>query len=185
MIHMPQRSVTRFFVPMIDVLTLLFCIYLLMPVVADSPDAETGAQRIAREERLRTLEKELARKEPVGAAVATQLREEIERLRREKIQALQTRLSVRVLEIDDKSGKLCYRNPDRVELRDQADAHRLIELDRTQQGVARRELYYLILYPRDRNSSYPTREQRQRYDRWFQGVALGYDVPGTGPGRDP
>ena len=33
MIEMPQRSVTRFFIPLIDVLTLLFCIYLLMPVV--------------------------------------------------------------------------------------------------------------------------------------------------------
>ena len=33
MIQMPQRSVTRFFIPLIDVLTLLFCIYLLMPIV--------------------------------------------------------------------------------------------------------------------------------------------------------
>jgi hypothetical protein len=185
MIQMPHRSVTRFFVPMIDVLTLLFCIYLLMPIVSDAPDAETEGQRRTREERLRSLEKELARKDPLGAAVPAQLREEIERLRREKIQALQTRLTVRVLEIDDKTGKLYYRNPERVELRDQADAHKLIDLDRTQQGVAKRELYYLILYPRDRKSSYPTREQRQRYDRWFQGVALGYDVPGSGPGREP
>ena len=33
MIHMPHRSVTRFFVPLIDVLLLLFCIFLLMPYV--------------------------------------------------------------------------------------------------------------------------------------------------------
>ena len=30
----------------------------------------------------------------------------------------------------------------------------------------------------------PTREQRQRYDRWFDGVALGYDVPGVMPGKE-
>ena len=33
MIRMPQRSVTRFFIPLIDVLTLMFCIYLLLPIV--------------------------------------------------------------------------------------------------------------------------------------------------------
>ncbi len=30
MIHMPRRNVTRFFIPLIDVLILLFCIFLLM-----------------------------------------------------------------------------------------------------------------------------------------------------------
>jgi len=33
MIRLPQRSVTRFFIPLIDVLTLLFCIFLLIPLV--------------------------------------------------------------------------------------------------------------------------------------------------------
>jgi hypothetical protein len=186
MIQMPQRSVTRFFIPMIDVLTLLFCIYLLMPMVAESGDVESESTRREREERLRNLEAELARKEMTGdEKVRARLQEEIEKLRREKTQELQRRLSVRVLEIDSKTGKLSYRDPEPVELRDQEDARKLIERDRTQQGVAKRELYYLILYPRDRNSSYPTREQRQRYDRWFEGVALGYDIPGNDPGRKP
>ena len=30
MIKMPHRNVTRFFIPLIDVLILLFCIFLLM-----------------------------------------------------------------------------------------------------------------------------------------------------------
>ena len=46
MIELPRRSVTRFFIPLIDVLTLLFCIFLLMPVMkgkADGPgSAESG-----------------------------------------------------------------------------------------------------------------------------------------------
>jgi hypothetical protein len=91
---------------------------------------------------------------------------------------------VRVLEIDGKTGKLSYRDPDQREIRDQADAHRLIERDRLAQGVTRRELYYLVLYPRERASAYPTVEQRKSYDRWFEGVALGYDVPGVAPGKE-
>ena len=36
MIHMPHRSVTRYFVPLIDVLLLLFCIFLLMPLADET-----------------------------------------------------------------------------------------------------------------------------------------------------
>ena len=184
MIQMPTRSVTRFFIPMIDVLTLLFCIYLLMPMVDTAGDAELEAARRVREERLKHLESELVRMGSVGEMAPAKLREEIERLRKEKIQTLKNRLSVRVLEIDPANGKLYYRDPDKVEIHDGVEANQLIARDRQTQGVARRELYYLVLYPRDRASGYPTREQRQRYDRWFDGVALGYDVPGVEPGKD-
>jgi hypothetical protein len=183
MLEMPERSITRFFIPMIDVLTLLFCIYLLMPIVKDPDTGESEEERRARDEKLRQLEAELAAKGGVGE-LTHQLRDEIERLRREKIEALRTRLAVRVLEIDPATGKLYYRDPDRVEIRDQADAHKLIDRDRLAQGVSRRELYYLILYPRERASAYPTVAQRKSYDRWFEGVALGYDIPGVGPGKE-
>lgn len=184
MLEMPQRSITRFFIPMIDVLTLMFCIYLLMPMVGSPGDPETESQRRSREERLKQLEAELNRQHSVPERVPAELLAEIERLRREKVEALRNRLAVRVLEIDGKDGKLSFRDPEPVELRDQADAVRLIERDRQQQGVSAKELYYLILYPRDRTSGYPTREQRQQYDRWFAGVALGYDVPGIAPGKE-
>jgi hypothetical protein len=185
MIQMPQRSVTRFFIPMIDVLTLLFCIYLLMPMVQTPGEGESEAERIERDQNLRRLQAELARKGMTeDEAVRARLLEDIDRLRREKARELQKRLWVRVLEIDPETGHLYYRDPDRVEIRDQADAEKLIERDRTQQGVEKRELYYLILYPRDRSSDKPTREQRERYDRWFAGVALGYDIPGSS-GRKP
>jgi hypothetical protein len=180
MIRLPQRSVTRFFIPLIDVLTLLFAIFLLLPLVEGTEDAGAAA-RVADEERLRQLEKELQRQKDAGSDLARDLREQIERLRKEKGKALQERLAVRVLEIDGETGKLFYRDPERVEITDEADAHSLIEGDRRERGVQQRELYYLILYPRDRSSPYPTRGQRERYDRWFEGVALGYDVPGKGP----
>src|SRR5262249_55125131 len=39
-ITLPRRSVTRFFIPLIDVLILLFCIFLLMPFVSGTPEPE-------------------------------------------------------------------------------------------------------------------------------------------------
>jgi hypothetical protein len=175
MIRLPQRSVTRFFIPLIDVLTLLFAIFLLLPVVEPSEGADEARTR---EERLRELERELERKQAAGGELTRELRDEIERLRQEKVKALQNRLAVRVLEIDGKDGKLYYRDPERIEIADQAAARDLIERDRRERGVKQRELYYLILYPRERASPYPTRGQREKYDRWFEGVALGYDLPG-------
>ena len=47
MIEFPRRSVTRFFIPLIDVLTLLFCIFLLMPLVkakAEADEEESAAR---------------------------------------------------------------------------------------------------------------------------------------------
>jgi len=184
MIHMPHRSVTRFFIPMIDVLTLLFCIYLLMPVVGPSTEGESEGDRQARLEREKQLEAELARKGPAAAQVPAELLAEIERLRKEKIEVLKNRLAVRVLEVDPENGQLLYRDPDKVLLRSQDDALRLIERDRQRLGVSNKELYYVTLYPRDPRSAYPTREQRLQYDRWFSGVALAYDIPGGGPGKE-
>ena len=42
MIVLPRRSVTRFFIPMIDVLILLFCAFLLMPF-SNRTDAGTAS----------------------------------------------------------------------------------------------------------------------------------------------
>lgn len=176
MVQMPRKSVTRFFIPMIDVLTLLFCIYLLMPMVRNPGQSEE--ERSLLEEKLRQREAELNRLRTQGQDVPTALKEEIERLRREKIQALQNRLAVRVLEIDGDTGKLYLRDDKRVEVKDQSEANELIEADRKRQGVTRKELYYMILYPRVPTGR-PSEDQRKMYDRWFEGVALGYDIPGV------
>jgi hypothetical protein len=182
MIELPRRSVTRFFIPLIDVLTLLFCIFLVLPLAKDP--GESSADVIELEERLRQKEEELERLRQSGRDMPKELREEIEKLRQEKGKALQKRLSVRVLEIDSDTGKLYYRDPERIPIPDEAAAHALIESDRRKLG--HRELYYLILYPRSAASTYPTRGQREHYDRWFEGVALGYDVPGaSGGGSQP
>ena len=157
MIRLPQRSVTRFFIPLIDVLTLLFCIFLVLPLARNpgEPTPEPGPAP------------------PEAKAQGPTLPEDAK--------ALQERLWVRVLEIDPKTGDLSYHyRGQRVEVRSQADARTLIEGDR--RDHPRRDLYYLILYPRVL-SSYPTVGQVRRYQRWFEGVALGFDVPGVAPGE--
>jgi hypothetical protein len=179
MIELPRRSVTRFFIPLIDVLTLLFCIFLVLPLA--TPDAKQGGDAAAG---AATPDELLPEKVEQLRQMERQLRDEIEKLRHEKSKTLQKRLMVRVLEIDGETGKLYYRDPQRVPIVDQAAAHALIDSDRRKLG--QKELYYLILYPRNRSSGYPTVGQHEQYERWFEGVALGYDVPGPlGGGVQP
>jgi hypothetical protein len=181
MIRLPRRSVTRFFIPLIDVLTLLFCIFLVLPLVKNPHEADSAAEQAMREERLRELERELENRRNSGEVVE-ELRKELDKLRKEKTKALQERLAVRVLEIDGNTGRLYYRDPERVEIANQGDASALTARDERERAASRRELYYLILYPRDRTSGYPTRGQREEYEHWFEGVALGFDVPGARAG---
>ena len=194
MIQLPRRSVTRFFIPLIDVLLLLFCIFLLMPLYklggqsagaqSEPPSAEQLRRReeavAAREEQMSKLQAELERLRRQAADTPRALRDELEQLRKEKLKTLQERLLIRVLEIDAGTGKLYYRDPERVEIATEAKAHELIAQDRARQGPNKPEVYYLILYPRDLTSSYPLREQRERYDRWFADAAHGWDTP-SGP----
>jgi hypothetical protein len=182
MIQLPRRSVTRFFIPLIDVLILLFCIFLLMPLVK-APSATGDPTPPAPEERVRELEAEIARLKREQGETPEKLREELERLRQEKMQVLQERLSVRVLEIDPATGRLVYHDPERHEVTSQAAALELIERDRRAQAGGKRELYYLILYPRNPSSRFPLREQKEQYERWLKDVAHGWDVPGSVAGK--
>src|SRR5262245_22417273 len=178
MIQLPQRSVTRFFIPLIDVLILLFCIYLLMPIIggpADSP-AEGSAEAsrggpLAETERqeLQRLRKETQEWQQKSALTDTEQRE-LERLRQEKREPLEQRLAIRVLEIDAATGKLFYYDPDRVEIPSEAAARAMIA--RHRRDAAGRELYYLFLFPRQ-VTGYPEERQIERYQRWFTGVPHG------------
>jgi hypothetical protein len=187
MIQLPRRSVTRFFIPLIDVLLLLFCIFLLMPLVRGGGESAAEDTPAVRDERLRKLEEEVERLRRQTRDTPQDLRQELERLRQEKLKTLQEKLTFRVLEIDASSGRIYYYDPERVEIGSQARAAELIDQDRTRKGAGDREFYYLILYPRDPASPYPLRGQKERYDRWFADVAHGWDIPGkmAGKGSNP
>ena len=121
MIELPRRSVTRFFIPLIDVLTLLFCIYLLMPIVKPAGEDEGGGGPAASTNPLSAAERQeldkLRNEKKAGELDKLRkdrlmLLEEIAKLRRDKLEALQQRLAIRVLEIGDE-GKLYFYDPQR------------------------------------------------------------------------
>ncbi len=186
MIEMPSRSVTRFFIPLIDVLLLLFCIFLLMPVFGEEEGAEGESKAKLSSEDMadayESLKGELQRKakqlkefDKLRPALdkVSQLQKELEALRREKEQSLQRPTFVRVLDIDGKTGDLSFfdvsspENPVLVIATEKA-AQVLIERHKKEAGD--RLLYYHFLYPR-RETGRPTEEQVLRYKDWFAGVA--------------
>jgi hypothetical protein len=161
MIQLPRRSVTRFFIPLIDVLILLFCIFLLMPLIGPAGEPgladETRARSVAREDRAAD---ESMPGEPALPDASEPAHE---------------RLYIRVLEIDADSGKLFSQEGDRrIEINSAAVAEGLIARHRQEAGA--RELYYLLLYPR-RLTGYPEEGQVRQYRSWLQGVAFGTDNP--------
>src|SRR3954454_5227743 len=137
MIRLPRRSVTRFFIPLIDVLTLLFCIFLVLPL-AQAPAEQTAEDLRRLEQERQRPQQQLDEPRRNGEEAPRDLREQMERLRQQQARALQERLAVRVLEIDARSGKLYYLDPERVEVRDEADAHALIDRDRRERGLGGR-----------------------------------------------
>ena len=181
MIHLPRRSVTRFFIPLIDVLILLFCIYLLMPIVTPTDDGGTGtgsgepANPLTEQERkeLAELRRKL-RDRDQSPSLTDKERRELEQIRKEKIDELQRRLAIRVLEIDADTGKLFFYEPERVEITSEGAARAFIQ--RQKQTADGRELYFLFLYPR-KIKNVPTLGQMELYDLWFEGVPHGRDVP--------
>jgi hypothetical protein len=171
-IQTPRRSVTRFFIPLIDVLILLFCMFLLLPFVSRSEDSPPGPDQPTDPA---TLAKKLKEAED-------QLKirdEEVRRLMQERATAAE-RTTVRVLEIDPDTGELFHFStdgprPERVKVATADDAAALIR--RTQQ-VERdgKKAYFLLLYPRKR-SAFPTQPQVNAYADWFKGVPHQFDNP--------
>jgi len=169
MIERPKRSVTRFFVPLIDVMILLFCIFLLMPFVSTDPSAEPQAK-----DKAKVIEPELPRD-------VKELQDELERSRREvdRLKAergnLAERLSVKVLEMDPK-GNLFYFSPEgsTIRIESQQDAEEVITKHRRASGT--KEPFFLLLFPRQK-SGFPEEEQFRNYARWFKDVQFQFDRP--------
>ena len=172
MIQPPRRSVTRFFVPMIDVLTLLFCIFLLMPFVntAVEADGEGGRDSVPGAASPASDQK-------VDAAELARLKAEVERLRQEKAEEFK-RLEIRALEIDPKTGELIYYAPEPYRITTQSDAVRLINSHREElRRAAARTCIICFNFPAIRNLALPSPEQWADYTRWFAGVPFGVDNP--------
>lgn len=165
MIRPPRRAVTRFFVPFIDVLILLFGIFLLMPFVSgpaapDAPETKPAPPKDALPEEVRELQRQL-----------TEARDRLLRMERAAQARVTDRLVVRVLHTDRKDGTLYYFDPDRQEVRTEADAQRLIAHQKTVASKAGgvKDVFFLVLYP-ENPSGFPTKSQEDQIHHWFRDV---------------
>jgi hypothetical protein len=170
-IERPKRSVTRFFIPLIDVLILLFCIFLLMPFMNEpgkAADGETPGHK--------DVTPEAMRKEMAGMRIdLDRARREIKRLREER-QDPSEEFSVFVLDIDPKTGNLFYyRNGKNVEVKDERFAQDMIDEHKRSSGPEKSP-FFVILLPRV-DSLAPTLQQLQRYAAWFKDVPHRFDSP--------
>jgi len=179
MIHMPRRSVTRFFIPLIDVLLLLFCIFLLMPLVSEE-SAEAQAKKGEAEDQTEELERlrRQAQRQKEELAKLRELRDlrgalaEIERLREQVKQLTQKNLqdlqqNARILDIDAKTGKIGFydhENRKSIPIDSEKAAHDLIH--QLRQAAGGKELLFLLVYPRE-DSGFPVLSQEDEYRRWF------------------
>jgi hypothetical protein len=182
MIQLPRRSVTRFFIPLIDVMTLLFCIFLLMPIFKeghpDNPDVKER-EALKKELLLRTQERDA-------------LQHELDLIRNRPALPLTERVVVKTLDVDPASGRLFYYEPGtqakRTEVTEKGEGNSVRAADliaRHQRELATRfkgrrdrpELLYVIIYPR--GGAFPTLEQHTNIRQWFAAVPYVIDWPGA------
>jgi hypothetical protein len=176
MIKMPHRSVTRFFIPLIDVLLLTFGVFLLMPIAAETEleeqreqAAEKGESAAGLQTALQDRLKELYKLEELRPDLerVADLKKEIDLLRALAQKSVQQSLMVKVIEFGDK-GALFYYDPAHAEqqvtpIADAQAAHALIAQHRKDsQG---RNVYYQFLR---RRGPFPTVGQGRLYREWFK-----------------
>lgn len=173
MIRPPKRSVTRFFIPLIDVLILLFCIFLLLPFARPEKALETEKEDSDPKWALAELDRKTRLLESEKANLA--------QARAATGKDLTGRISPILLRIDSRDGSL-YRettgervllNPDQ----NPGQVRKMVEKDRKtlrESGFEKREPYYIFLP--EPGSPFPTVAQRQKYLRWFTDVDAAADI---------
>jgi hypothetical protein len=185
MIRMPHRNVTRFFIPLIDVLILLFCIFLLMEFnTASEVDAldevvadKSEEMQIVESDRHRLLE-ELQKFEALRPKLEEmeKLIEENKALKAANQKTMQESVYIRIIDVSPKDGSISFYDETRkdtpvIQIDDAKRAQVLIERHRKEAGA--RNLYYYFMYPRigSLQERFPTTfGQEQDYRTWFKSV---------------
>jgi hypothetical protein len=166
MLRMPQRSVTRFFIPLIDVLTLLFGAFLLMPLVPPADDDSSTKERdnLTLEERLakriRTLNVEVALERERAGKAEARLRDERDK---GNVQRSAT-IGFDTLKLDRKGegeNGLFFYDTERGTIEvNEGLLRRRISAD--QDRYKKEQMFYLILVPVDGRRLSPREEQKIR-----------------------
>jgi hypothetical protein len=188
MIEMPKRSVTRFFIPLVDIMMLLFSMFLLLPIIESSGQGTEGkpADDVKKEnqslkETVALLQKQvrgladevtLLRKFADPQISLEQLKKEIENLRKTKIDVLQKRLFLQVVAFDPNRDDLVYfeRSPEPKTkvLAGPKEINKLVEQHEKQAQENGLDLFYVLLLPPAPRG--PTEAQLRQWEKWFGDV---------------
>jgi hypothetical protein len=170
-IQLPERAVTRFLVPFIDVLILLLCIFLLLPFVSTPADQTSSADTPTDLEALRK------RAETAEGKFAVE-QKRVEELLRERAESAQ-RTTVWVIDIDGDNGELSYAAPDgtpgrRFTIASADDARNFIL--NTKKKTDGRAVKYLFVCPR-KAKPFPDKKTLDNIAAWFAGESVTIDNP--------
>jgi hypothetical protein len=166
MLKMPQRSVTRFFIPLIDVLTLLFCVFLIMPMARSGKEGANlpltlEGQLKAREDEVLDLQEQLSDTRKRDDDTIAQLRKQLEEVRTQSSRDLARKLQVVFLSMD-RDAKLF--GPDGLEIGGADEAGVRLKKDRGK--YPDRELLYLVRFPSDVENL--SSDRREQIEGWFR-----------------
>jgi hypothetical protein len=171
MIRMPRRSVTRFFIPMIDVLTVLLCMFLLMPIIREnaalSEQDEAGDKK--NPEELRSELQDLHREQDRAKAVLADLEKRQKQLRQDV-------LDIKVIDVSPKDGSLSYfdtAKPGQPPLKITGPEIARALIEKQKKEAAGLKLVYLFTRPYDpayANTLQPDQLLMTRYRQWFEGA---------------
>ncbi|MSR80574.1 MAG: hypothetical protein EXS11_07585 [Gemmataceae bacterium] len=175
----PGHSPFRFLIPLIDVLLVLFGLFMIVQVMQAPPKEgnskdnsnrpKTLAPALDKDHQVEELRKKLT-------DLTQKFAWERESLRLTSASELAGMLAVSVLQIHPVDGHLFLE--DGQTIRTEAQARAYIEADRARQSAtvadAEKKLVYLLRFPRT-ESLFPTRKQVMEYQRWFKGTVLSSD----------
>ena len=177
MIEMPNRSVTRFFVPFIDVMMLMFSLFLLLPNVQDETEPEPKQDEKKKESLDRI--KELQKANELLAVEKEDLKNKLTQLRLKSFNELKK--DIRFLYIDPINGEVSYHDPHDLKnpktiINSAQDARDLI--DRLSKQAKSKELFYaFMLPPPGVSAGFPNDRQLTQLRQWFAQVANSLPPP--------
>jgi len=173
MIRPPKRAVTRFFIPLIDVLILLFCIFLLMPFVEKGATSGrlTPGEAEALRKRIAQLEEMLAKMNQAGGA-PDEVRRLEEELAEERSKRASDKVNLQTLYFD-RDKLILFRTETtaqgrtyRREISKASEAAEMAAADGRKNPS--KELVYLVMYP---PGGSPKRELVDMVGLWFGQLA--------------
>jgi hypothetical protein len=179
MIKMPRRNVTRFFIPLIDVLILLFCIFLLMEF---NSDKEVNEQVVVLEEQSTSIDgledllkrrtEELQRFEEDRPRLneLAKLRKELKDLKGASQQDLRHQWYFRIIDIKADDGSISFYDDKRPKKPTVIDSEKAAKelIGRHLKEANGRKVFYYFQYPRG-ELALVSGGQIEDYHSWFKG----------------